>query len=140
MLIFPPDLLEAVSRWDPAALLIGSRPTGTDATPLVAIFLTESSVGMRVAGLDIIRRKLRGKNILHIAGGADPLAPYSCSEPFLSWLKKAIAPDGCLSGESVSLDVIVEQGVGHEMTPNAAKQVNQFVDHHASQRCSGSGN
>lgn len=62
-----------------------------------------------------------------MAGGADKLVPYKCSEPFLRWLKKATAPNGWFSDSGVVVEDVVFEGVGHDMSPSMVAEVHRFV-------------
>lgn len=120
---FPRSLIEAVEKHDPAGLLLGEvtslhrddifsrNPTGLEKKRL----------------MPLMKSSLQGKRILNMAGGNDKLVPYSCSEPFISWLKHATDPGGWFADGNVVLENIVFDGVGHEMSPGMVNEVHRFV-------------
>lgn len=118
---FPQYLLDAIAQSDPAALLTGhNKSSDIEFKEYNAAIEVESSRLQQM-------RKLRGKKILSISGGADKLVPYSCVQPFLAWLQQAVSKEGCLSNDGISLRLVLEKDTGHEMTPNAAVEVTRFV-------------
>jgi len=119
---FPKGLIEAVEKYDPAGLLLGEITSRRDEVSTHAPTDLEKKRLM-----PLMKSSLYGKRILNMAGGADKLVPYKCSEPFLSWLKDATAPNGWLGGGNVVLEDIVFDGVGHEMSPGMVNQVHRFV-------------
>lgn len=118
---FPPGLVEAIEKYDPAGLLLGPVSLRTDAT-----YDAEPSERERKRLKSLLIDLLQGKRILNLAGGSDKMVPYQCAEPFLRWLKHATAPDGWCGG-SIAIRDIVFDGVGHEMSPGMAKEAVQFV-------------
>ncbi|KAI9881526.1 MAG: hypothetical protein M1830_000089 [Pleopsidium flavum] len=119
---FPKGLVEAVEKWDPAALLMRelSSVTGNDGPH-------EPSEEEKRRLVPLMKCCLQGKRILNLAGGADKLVPYKCAEPFLTWLKRAIAEDGLFKDSGVLLEDIIFEGVGHEMSEGMVKEVLRFV-------------
>ena len=119
---FPPSLVEAVKTIDPAGLFLGPLRTRTtqkyDETP---------SEEEQTRLMPLMRNTLQGKRILNMAGGADKLVPYKCAEPFCRWLKRATASNGWFGHGSVDFEDIVFDGVGHDMSPQMAKEANRFV-------------
>ena len=77
--------------------------------------------------IPIMRSALLGKRILALSGGADKLVPYKCGEPFLGWLKHAIAPGGWFQDGDLVLEDIVVDGVGHDMSPEMLKEALRFI-------------
>ena len=119
---FPKGLVDAIERWDPAGLFskeLGSS-TGSDS-------LHQPSEEEQNRLVPLMRRCLQGKRILNLAGGADKLVPYKHSEPFLAWLKKAIARNGWFGDGGVLLEDVVFDGVGHEMSEGMVKEVLRFL-------------
>ena len=86
---FPEELLETVKRVDPAAM-----------------------------GVEEVARRLKGKKVLCLSGGADKLVPYECNRRFLEELKGV---------EGVELVDRVFEGVGHECTPTMIEELAQWV-------------
>ena len=119
---FPNALIEAVEKYDPASLLLGQTTSHDD-----TIYNREPTPTEKRSLTPLMRNKLQSKRILNIAGGADKLVPYKCSEPFLQWLKNATAPNGWLKEGNVVLEDIIFDGVGHEMSPDMVQEVHRFI-------------
>ena len=118
---FPEQLLEAVRTYDPAGQLIGVDSTRQER------FLREPISDERATITPIMYKSFQGKTILNLAGGADKLVPYSSSEPFLRWLKRAIASSGCFSDGELKLKDVIFDDVDHAFSPEMATMVDQFV-------------
>ena len=119
---FPTGLLEAVEKYDPAALFLcesSSRNGG--------IYNREPSEEEKRRLLPLMKSSLQGKRILNLAGGVDKLVPYKCGEPFLRWLKKSTATEGWFGNGNFAIEDIVFEGVGHELSFGMAKELNRFV-------------
>lgn len=128
---FPRSLVEALDKYDPAALLMAEmKITDEDYT-------REPTEKEKTKLLPLMREHLQGKRILNMAGGADKLVPYRMSEPFLKWLKKAIGPNGWFSGRDVYLEDKVYEGAGHEMTPAMLQDAVQFIVDSTARECGG---
>ena len=120
---FPSKLVEVVEKYDPAGMLSGEvvKARGDD-------FFNRDPTDEEKARLrSLMEKMLRGKRILNMAGGEDRLVPYKCSEPFLRWLKNAIARDGFFADGDVVLKDVVFEGVGHEMSPPMVEEAHRFV-------------
>ena len=61
-----------------------------------------------------------------MAGGADRLVPYKCSQPFIRWFQRAVQP-GRWSDVTIVFEDLVFQNVGHEMSPEMASKASQFL-------------
>lgn len=59
-----------------------------------------------------------GKHVLVLSGGADRLVPYSFSQPFV---------DALTVGEKGVKHVVVQEGAGHEVTPQMHVEASEFV-------------
>ena len=118
---FPDGLVQAVEMYDPAGLCLGTE------SHTKASFEQDPSPDERDRLVPLLRRSLRGKRILNLAGGADKLVPYKHSEPFLKWLKRAVGPQGWSKDEGVVVEDIVFEGVGHEMSPGMLEEALRFV-------------
>lgn len=128
---FPPALRDAVDKYDPAGLLMGEmveRPSGAWDSTKKEEYLREPSESEKKRLWPLMRDHLRGKRVYNLAGGSDKLVPYGASEPFLGWMKKAIAPGGWFDGreQGVFLRDKVYEGVGHEMSGEMLKDA---IDH-----------
>ena len=95
---FPKSLVEALDKYDPAALLMAEMNI-TDEN-----YTRDPTDNEKTKLMPLMREHLQGKRILNMAGGADKLVPYKMSEPFLKWLKKAIGPNGWFTGRDVHLE------------------------------------
>ena len=119
---FPLSLIKAVEASDPAGFFLGTLQARNslihDETP--------SKEELKRL-IPLMQNTLRGKRILNMAGSADKLVPYRCSEPFCRWLKRATARNGWFSNSSVVFEDIVFDGVGHEMSPQMAEEANRFI-------------
>lgn len=120
---FPKGLIEAVEKYDPAGLLLGevTSARGDD------IFSRNPTELEKKRLMPLMKSSLQGKRILNMAGGNDRLVPYSCSEPFISWLKNGTAPGGWFADGNFVLEDIVFDGVGHEMSSGMVNEVHRFV-------------
>ena len=118
---FPPSLIEAVERFDPAGLFLGS-PVSRQSSKY-----DEVPKGEEKQRLSNLMKALDGKRILSMAGGADKLVPYSCCQPFHQWLQRATQPGGWFGGK-VAFEEIVFDGVGHEMSPGMGIKASQFIN------------
>lgn len=107
--------------YDPAGLCLGTESYAE------ASFNQDPSPDERERLVPLLRRLIRGKRILNLAGGVDKLVPYKHSEPFLKWLKRAIGPHGWFKDEGVVVEDIVFEGVGHEMSPGMLKEALRFL-------------
>lgn len=119
---FPPGLVEAVEKWDPAGLF--GKALG-NITPSDGVH--DPSVEEQERLVPLMRHCLQGKRVLNLAGGADKLVPYKCAEPFLSWLKKAIGSEGWFQDGEVVLEDKIFDGVGHDMSEGMVKEVLRFM-------------
>ncbi|KAL9054276.1 MAG: hypothetical protein Q9162_004234 [Coniocarpon cinnabarinum] len=118
---FPPALVEAVDKYDPSSLLMGEmEQTSADV-------MREPNDREKKRLWPLMRDHLAGKRILNQAGADDKLVPYSCSVPFLNWLKKAIGPPGWYAGNGVELVDKSYPGVGHAFTPEMASDATKFI-------------
>lgn len=114
---FPPSLVGAVERFDPAGLLVGIHGRDNyDEVPL----------GRKKQDLNQQLRALHGKRILSMAGGADKLVPYRCGQPFIQWFQRAVQPTGWSDAATMFEDVVFD-GVGHEMSPDMATKASRFM-------------
>lgn len=120
---FPKGLVEAVEKFDPAGLLLGELDTVTGDD-----HLHEPSDAEKTRLRPILRDTLGGKRILCLSGGSDKLVPYSCSEPFLSWLKNALRKDGgWFNDRGVVLEDIIDEKAGHEYSAKMKVEAVRFI-------------
>ena len=119
---FPKGLVEAVKKYDPAGLLLGDI-----SGQKYEKYEQEPSDEEKKRLIPLMKRTLQGKRILLLSGGVDKLVPYKCGEPFLQWLKRAIAPGGWFHDGDVDLEDIVFDGVGHEFSSGMLKEAIRFI-------------
>ncbi|KMU79802.1 hypothetical protein CISG_08082 [Coccidioides immitis RMSCC 3703] len=124
---FPQNLVDMVKIWDPAGLLFSQMDDSCLKEPIKPSTVREPTKAEQKALKTIMRRCLAGKKILNLSGGSDKLVPYSRGEPFLTWLKKAIASGGWFAEGRVSLEDIVFDGAGHEVTPAMITEAIRFI-------------
>ncbi|CRG83284.1 hypothetical protein PISL3812_00635 [Talaromyces islandicus] len=122
---FPASLLETVSKYDPAAFLFGNLAGNG---PTKAASLPDPSSPAEKEQIRPRLNQLRGKRILTLSGIADKLVPHRTSDPFLSWLKRAVAPDGWFGDGCVHLEDLRFEGAAHDFTPTMMNEVLRFVD------------
>ncbi len=119
---FPHGLVEAVQKYDPVGLWMGTSQTHADencsGTP------SDCEKEKLISTLEI---SLQGKRILNLAGGADKLVPYRFTKPFINRLQNATALSGLLRKGGLVVEDIVYEGIGHEMTSEMVKEVDRFV-------------
>ena len=119
---FPKGLVEAVEKHDPAGVFLGEIMARDD-----SVYNRNPTISEQKMLLPLMRRSFQGKRILNLAGGADKLVPYKCGEPFLRWLKRAIASNGWFCEGGLILEDMVFDGVGHEMSSEMVKEAHRFV-------------
>ncbi|KAL4924666.1 uncharacterized protein BDV17DRAFT_273905 [Aspergillus undulatus] len=124
---FPYSLLETVRKWDPAGLFLSHLNLGPEAEPIRSAPLPEPTEAQKTALRPLFTRCLAGKKILNLSGGVDKLVPYSKGETFLAWLKQAVGPDGWFADGVVTLEDIIDQDAGHEVTPKMVDEVVRFI-------------
>lgn len=125
---FPASLLDTVARYDPAGLFlsqVGVQSTTTG--PLREGPLPEPSEAEKQALKSLLGRTLAGKKVLNLSGGVDKLVPYHRGEVFLTWLKKALGPDGWFADWGVTFEDVIDQSAGHEVTPKMVDEAVRFI-------------
>ncbi|KAH8688866.1 hypothetical protein BGW36DRAFT_309726 [Talaromyces proteolyticus] len=125
---FPKSLLDVVEKNDPAGFLLSQTEHYIKNGPVKVGKLPDPTPQDKERLLPLLNRHLKGKRILNLSGLADKLVPYRLSEPFLSWLKKAIAPGGWFGDGGVHLEDVGFEGVAHNFTPAMMEEVLRFVD------------
>ena len=109
---FPESLINAVKRYDPAAIFSSTSPNHSRE------LMTYKDPRFH----QLAEKHLCGKKVLNMAGGADKLVPYACAEPFLLWLKGLAGHD-----ELIQVENIVFTGVGHEMSTEMVSSMAEFI-------------
>ena len=119
----PRPLVEAIERFDPAGILLGELDTVTGDD-----HLHEPSDAEKKRLLPILKERLAGKKILCLSGGKDRLVPYQQSEPFLTWLKKAIdLREGWAGGLGIRLEDIVDENARHEFNKGMLEHAERWL-------------
>jgi pimeloyl-ACP methyl ester carboxylesterase len=103
---FPQALISAISKADPAGLLL---PDSFDPAHPTTLSPAPSKEKLDRARSEI-RQRLQGKRILNLSGKIDKLVPYSAGEPFLKVFKQLIAEDKDLDFD---FEDVLFDGVGH---------------------------
>lgn len=120
---FPPTLIEAVEKYDPAGILLGELDvvTGDD-------YLHEPSEPEKKRLTAIMNERLARKKIICLSGGQDRLVPYKQGEPLITWLGKAVDPkDGWYKGHGVEVVDIVDPKARHEFSAVMKKEAEDWL-------------
>lgn len=120
---FPPPLLEAIERYDPAGILLGELDivTGDD-------HKHPPSEPEKNRLRPILNERLAGKKVINLAAAKDKLVPYAQSEPLLTWLKKAIDKNGgWWNDEEFELEDIVDVNARHEFSAPMRKEAERWL-------------
>lgn len=125
---FPQTLVENIYRYDPTGLLLGQLEGDypRDGSIRKGPVRDPTEDEKRVLR-PLMERCLAGKKIMNLAGAADKLVPYARGEPLLTWLKKAIGPGGWFEDGKVTLEDIIFDGAGHEVTPPMIDNAIRFI-------------
>lgn len=125
---FPSSLLETVRKVDPASLFLSYTHSVTaSSSPLRDGPLPEPTEKEKHALRPLLTRCLTGKRILNLSGGKDKLVPYHRGEAILTWLKKAIAPDGWFADGAVTFEDVIDESAAHEVTPKMIDEAVRFI-------------
>jgi hypothetical protein len=122
---FPPALVQAISQYDPAGFLLPSNLKAP--VSLTAGQSLDPSAAAQEQILQVLNKNLAHKVIFNLSGGSDKLVPYACSAPFLSYLKRAISPEGWWKDNGLVLDDRIYEGVGHECTEKMLDDAVLFI-------------
>ena len=118
---FPQGLVEAVKLYDPAGLFLGDSAGSSLSGELKVDTEKESLVKERMWSA------LSGKRVLCLSGGADKLVPYKCAEPFMRWLKDAVAKNGIFHDGGFVLKDMIFDGVGHAMSQEMLEEALEYI-------------
>ncbi|MCJ1311878.1 hypothetical protein MMC25_005551 [Agyrium rufum] len=121
---FPESLIEVVRKYDPAGYLHGQGAFQSIEGQQGSLLSEDATAAIQATRLE---ERLKGKRILCLSGGADKLVPYRCSEPFMTWLKDAMGPNGVWRNGNLDLRDRVFDGVGHEMTGEMLQVAVDFI-------------
>jgi pimeloyl-ACP methyl ester carboxylesterase len=122
---FPNGLIEALRRYDPAALLWGQLKS--DGARDGQEYLHEVTDEDKVALVPAMAKTLGNKRILNLSGGKDKLVPYHASKPWLDWAKTAIGKGGWFEGGGLVLKDVVIEGCGHEVPYEMVPYIVNFI-------------
>jgi hypothetical protein len=125
---FPDALIGSIDSSDPAGALL---PLGAKATGLPPLQAPKTASLLPISQARTVARlnkMLKGKAILNLSGGNDKLVPYSCSAPFMDFIKAAAEPrEGWWKEGGLLVVDRVFPGVKHETSPEMAKMAVEFV-------------
>ncbi|QSS49055.1 PldB domain-containing protein [Histoplasma capsulatum var. duboisii H88] len=124
---FPQSLMDAIRKYDPARFFLSQLGDPIVSEPMLHGILPEPTDHEKKVIGPLITRCLQGKRIMLISGGKDKLVPYARGEPFLMWLKKAISPGGWFANGAVTLEDLIFEDAGHEVTPAMMEQAIRFI-------------
>lgn len=124
---FPTSLLDTIRRYDPASLFLSRTDRTAETGPLRPASLPEPTENEKQALRPLLNQCIAGKKILNISGGVDRLVPYRAGEAILTWLKKAIAPNGWFSDGAVTFEDIIDTSAGHEVTAKMVDEAVRFI-------------
>lgn len=120
---FPKPLVEALERFDPAGILLGELDTVTGDD-----HLHPPSDSEKDRLRPIMRERLAGKKIICLSGAKDRLVPYSQSEPFLTWLGKALDKEnGWCNDLGIELENFVDSEARHEFSKYLRNEAERWL-------------
>jgi pimeloyl-ACP methyl ester carboxylesterase len=118
---FPSSLLEMIRQRDPAGLLLGELDDPKAHS-------LEPSEGEKARLRPILKEKLAGKKLLVLSGGKDRLVPYQQSEPFLTWLKRALDKNGGWFNDcGTEVEDILDPDARHEYSPMMRRETERWL-------------
>jgi hypothetical protein len=116
---FPAALVETIKNFDAAQLIMGKAYSDPEAG-------VDEKERERLRGF--YEERLRGKRLLVVSGGADKMAPYSRSEPVISFLKGAVGKEGgWWRGGGIEIKDVVFPGVKHELTMGMVGESVEYI-------------
>ena len=121
---FPRTLVTAVERHDPASMTLVAGPLDSTARDF---FAREPNQVERENLRPFMYKTLKGKRLLNMSGGKDKLVPYRCSQPYVTWLENSMSSSGWLSDCGFTMENMIFDEVGHNMTADMAKNLNHFL-------------
>ncbi|KAJ9296999.1 hypothetical protein DTO271G3_4760 [Paecilomyces variotii] len=124
---FPRSLLDTVRKFDLASLILNNMKSDAKDKPLHDDPIPEPSEEEKAVLRPLLTGCLAGKRILNLSGGADKLVPYKRGEAVLTWLKKAVGPEGWFADGGVHFEDIIFETAGHEVTPGMVQEATRFV-------------
>lgn len=122
---FPQGLIEALGRYDPAALLWGQLKS--DGARSGQEHLHEVTNEDKTSLVPVMSRTLANKRVLNLSGGKDKLVPYHASKPWLDWVKNALGKGAWFEGGGLVLEDVVIDGCGHEVPFEMVGHMIRFV-------------
>ena len=120
---FPPPLIEAIEKYDPAGILLGELDTVTGDD-----HLHPPSEPEKKRLRPIMTQRLAGKKILCLSGAKDKLVPHVQAEPFIRWLQRAIDErEGWFNDQCIELEDIVDPDGRHEFSVRMRKEAERWL-------------
>jgi hypothetical protein len=122
---FPKELMDIVSRWDPAGMV--RRELGDtvdlagDDVDIVAMIVSASDSELAPIR-HFLARTIKGKKVLVMSGEVDTLVPYQVSVPFLRFLKRATDKERGLEVENR-----VFEDIGHDCSPEMVMEAVEWI-------------
>ncbi|KAI0394297.1 Alpha/Beta hydrolase protein [Xylariaceae sp. FL0594] len=111
---FPKSLIAACEKFDPKAILFGTREIPTELS---------SSDEERLR--TVLDSKIRGKRFQVLSGGADRLVPYDAGRQFMDFFQKAT--DGWYKDGNVYMENNIYPEVGHTFSEEMRRDAVRFV-------------
>lgn len=119
---FPPPLLQALEKRDPAAIFLGELDTVTGDDHL---HRPSESEQRRLLPL---MSRLSGKKIICLSGGKDRLVPHAQGQPFIQWLQRAVDKEsGWFNSHDVEIEDIVDKDARHEFSASMRKDAERWL-------------
>lgn len=126
---FPTGLAQAVRKYDPAGLILGTLLDTSPARiragqePLYDDLTSEEKGRLK----SLLGRTLGNKKIINLSGGSDKLVPYATGKPFLDWLKRETSETGNFAGLGLHFEDVIIDGAGHEVPPEMVSHMERFL-------------
>jgi len=124
---FPTGLVEAIRKYDPTGLILGSLAEARPQSKTQTHHHTDLTQAERDVLLPLMSRTLGNKRIINLSGGADKLVPYAQGKPFLDWLKHVNGKGGFFEGSGLHFEDVIIDGAGHEVPPEMVTHMERFV-------------
>lgn len=124
---FPNGLAQAVRKYDPAGLILGSLAEARPQSKTQTHHHTDLTQAERDIMLPLMTKTLANKRIINLSGGADKLVPYAQGKPFLDWLKHVNGKGGFFEGSGLHFEDIIVDGAGHEVPPEMVTHMERFL-------------
>lgn len=124
---FPAGLAEAVRKYDPAGLILGTLAEARPHSKTQTHHHTDLTQSERDILLPLMSKTLANKRIINLSGGSDKLVPYAQAKPFLDWLKHVSGKGGFFEGSGLYFEDVIVEGAGHEVPPEMVTHMERFL-------------